>query len=121
MPSVARLVSFGDTFPCNITVKSPQISRVCLIFPGYLAKMTKFQDFSRLEKLSPFFQVFQELWEPWPFLPQAKWSSLPPSAWCGWNQEVHPHQADSSKQQVVCRKNGSETHSSEIVATCHLV
>ena len=26
--------------------------------------MTKFQDFSRLEKLSPFFQVFQELWEP---------------------------------------------------------
>ena len=27
--------------------------------------MTKFQDFSRLEKLSPFFQVFQELWEPW--------------------------------------------------------
>ena len=42
----------------------PQISRVCLIFPGYLAKMTKFQDFSRLEKLSPFSQVFQELWEP---------------------------------------------------------
>ena len=26
--------------------------------------MTKFQDFSRLEKLSPFSQVFQELWEP---------------------------------------------------------
>ena len=26
--------------------------------------MTKFQDLSRLEKLSPFFQVFQELWEP---------------------------------------------------------
>ena len=26
--------------------------------------MTKFQDFSRLKNLSPFFQVFQKLWEP---------------------------------------------------------
>ena len=33
-------------------------------FSRIFGKMTKFQDFSRLEKLSPFFQVFQELWEP---------------------------------------------------------
>ena len=41
--------------------------------------MTKFQDFSRLEKLSPFFQVFkvfQELWEPWKEVLQAAIDAL---------------------------------------------
>ena len=33
---------------------------------------------------------------------------------------VHPHQAGSGKRQAIRGKNGSETHSSEIVATCLL-
>ena len=64
MLSVARLVSFWRCIPMQYNCQKSSNFQGLSHFPGYLAKMTKFQDFSMLEKLSPFFQVFQELWEP---------------------------------------------------------
>ena len=62
MLSVARLVSFWRCIPVQYNCQKSSNFQGLSHFSRIFGKNDKIPGFSRLEKLSPF---FQELWEPW--------------------------------------------------------